>query len=345
MLSAVVPCYNEEATLAELHRRLGDACRAAVGDAYEIVLVDDGSRDRTWAQMAGLAARDRHIVAVRLTRNHGHQLALSAGLEIARGERILIVDADLQDPPELLADMMRLMDAGADVVYGQRTDRRGETAVKRLTAALFYRLLQRLSEVEIPLDSGDFRLMSRKTLDLLRQMPEQHRFVRGMVAWIGLEKVPIPYVREARFAGETKYPVRKMVRLGLDAVTGFSTKPLRIASYLGFVFAVMSVIGIGYTLWSSIFLDTVSGWASVMTVVLILGAVQLLVLGVIGEYLGRMYIEVKRRPLFLIDRILRGETEAEPRLAQQLTQGASETLSRPAAGAAPRAETMREPGE
>ena len=309
LVSVVVPCCNEEECMGELYRRLSTVCRANCGEDYEIVLVDDGSRDNTWELMDHLAREDCHIVAVRLSRNHGHQLALSAGLEICLGSRILIVDADLQDPPELLAEMMKLMDSGAEVVYGRRSARHGETWFKRTTAALFYRAVRRLVDIEIPLDAGDFRLISRKALDLLRRMPEQYRFVRGMIAWIGLKQVPLEYTRVERFAGETKYPLPKMIALGIDAVTGFSTKPLKIASYLGFVFALLSLIGIGYTFYGWFFLNTVSGWASVMTVVLVLGSVQLLVLGLLGEYIGRMFIETKRRPNFLIDRVVASRSE------------------------------------
>jgi len=304
MLSAIVPCFNEQASMAELHGRLSAACRSAVGENYEIVLVDDGSRDRTWSLMEDLARRDPRVVAVRLTKNHGHQLALSAGLEICSGSRILILDADLQDPPELLGEMWRLMDEGADVVYGRRIERRGETTFKRMTAIAFYRLLQRLADIEIPVDAGDFRLVSRKALDMVRRMPEQHRFVRGMIAWIGLKQVPLDYIRVERFAGDTGYSLKKMIRLGVDALTGFSIKPLKIASYLGIVFALLSMSAIVFTIYSWFTDKTIVGWASIMTSVLSLGAIQLLVLGILGEYIGRTFIEVKRRPLFLVDQIV-----------------------------------------
>ena len=306
-LSAVVPCYNEEESIDELCRRLGDACQNVVGADYEIVLVDDGSADATWLKISATARSNPNVVAVRLTRNHGHQLALTAGLEVCRGERILIIDADLQDPPELLGQMMEKMDNGAHVVYGKRVERKGETWFKRVSATAFYRILRRLVEIDVPLDTGDFRLMSRKALDLLRQMPEQHRFIRGMVTWIGLKQEPIEYKRDERFAGETKYPLAKMLGLALDAITGFSTKPLKIASYLGFLFAFFAVLGVAYTMISLIFFQTVVGWASTITVVLVLGSVQLLVLGVMGEYLGRMFIELKRRPVFLIDEVVGGD--------------------------------------
>src|SRR5678815_924799 len=210
-LSVVAPCFNEEGVLPEFLARVA-AVLDRVGGTAEIVVVDDGSRDGTWPVMADAARRDGRIVAVRLMRNHGHQLALPAGLTLCRGERVLIIDADLQDPPELLPDMMALMDQGADVVYGQRRQRDGESLFKRATAAAFYRLIGRMTDVEIPLDAGDFRLITRRVLDLLTAMPERHRFVRGMVAWIGGKQVPLPYDRKARVAGESKYPLANMLR-------------------------------------------------------------------------------------------------------------------------------------
>jgi polyisoprenyl-phosphate glycosyltransferase len=301
-LSVVTPCYNEQESIDELHRRTSAACCASVGADYEIVLVNDGSRDQTWAAMIMLVDRDPHVVAVNLSRNYGHQTALSAGLTVCRGERILILDADLQDPPELLAAMMARMDAGADVVYGQRINRAGETAFKRITARVFYRLFRKIVDIEIPLDAGDFRLMSRRAVDILNQMPEQHRFIRGMVGWIGLRQEPIPYHRAARFAGKTKYPFPKMVRFALDAITGFSIKPLRLASWLGLGSGMVGLILVLYVLGSWGGGRTVEGWTSVMIVVLMLGSSQLLVLGLIGEYLGRLYLEAKNRPLFIIER-------------------------------------------
>jgi dolichol-phosphate mannosyltransferase len=240
-------------------------------------------------------------VVINLSRNHGHQLALTAGLTFARGERILVIDADLQDPPELLPEMMRLMDEGAEVVYGQRRRRQGETRFKTLTAKLFYRLLEYLTDVRVPTDTGDFRLMSRRSLDILNSMPEQSRFVRGMVSWIGLNQVPLLYDREPRFAGQTKYPLLKMVRFALDAVTGFSIVPLRVASILGMVMGATSVVMLSYTLGSWAFGRTVEGWTSLTTIVLTASSVQLLVLGILGEYVGRLYMQSKGRPLFIVD--------------------------------------------
>ena len=242
-LSIVVPCFNEEACLAELHQRLSAAARSAVGDDHELVLVNDGSREAAGRAMQGLAADDPRVVAINLSRNHGHQLALTAGLDLCRGDAILIIDADLQDPPELLGPMLEAMrESGADVVYGVRRSRAGETAFKRATAHGFYRLLSRATEVDIPLDAGDFRLMSRRALDALLAMPEQARFIRGMVAWIGFKQLPFPYDRQQRFAGETKYPFRKMMRFALDALTGFSSAPLKLASHAGLLLSAGSVL-------------------------------------------------------------------------------------------------------
>jgi glycosyltransferase involved in cell wall biosynthesis len=303
-LSVVVPCYNEEACLAELHARLGAAARGVAGEGYEIVLVNDGSSDRSWEMMGDLARGDPHLVAVNLSRNHGHQLALTAGLDLCSGERILIIDADLQDPPELLPEMMATMDRqGADVVYAVRRARAGETAFKRGTAKLFYRALSRLAEIDIPLDTGDFRLMSRRALDALLSLPEQARFIRGMVAWVGFRQVPIAYDRAERHAGRSKYPLSKMMRFALDAVTGFSTAPLRMASHIGLWLVAASVLLLAYIAVGFLAGSTIPGWTSLMLVVVVLGAVQMFVLGMIGEYLGRLYIEAKRRPLYIVSDI------------------------------------------
>jgi len=303
-LSIVVPCFNEEACLAALHERLGKAARSAVGEDYEVVFVNDGSRDGSWAMMRAMAAEDPHVVAVNLSRNHGHQLALTAGLDLSRGESILIIDADLQDPPELLPDMMKTMRGeGADVVYGVRRSRSGETAFKRATAHGFYRLLSRATEVDIPLDAGDFRLMSRRSLEALLAMPEQARFIRGMVAWIGFRQVPFAYDRQQRFAGETKYPLRKMMRFAFDALTGFSSAPLKLASHAGLTLSIGSVVLILYIAYAWAAGKNIQGWTSLMLVVVILGAVQMFVLALMGEYIGRLYNEAKRRPLYIVQEV------------------------------------------
>jgi polyisoprenyl-phosphate glycosyltransferase len=315
-LSIVVPCYNEEACLEPLHRRLTAAALKSVGDDYEIILVNDGSSDRTWPLMKQLAEADARLIAVNLSRNHGHQLALTAGLDLCNGDTILIIDADLQDPPELLGDMLHTMRREqADVVYGVRRSRAGETRFKRATAHGFYRLLSRATDVDIPVDAGDFRLLSRRALDVLLAMPEQARFIRGMVAWIGFRQLPFLYDRDERFAGETKYPFRKMLRFAIDALTGFSSAPLKIASHAGLALSVGSLLIIGYIVGAWMAGRNVPGWTSLMLVVVVLGAVQMFVLALMGEYIGRLYNEVKQRPLYIVQDVV-GATARRGRLGQ-----------------------------
>lgn len=300
-LSIVIPCYNEEACLDLLHARVSAAARNAVGDDHEIVLINDGSKDGSWAAMQRLAASDPRLIAINLSRNHGHQLALTAGLDLCAGEQILVIDADLQDPPELLSEMRKAMaEQQADVVYAVRRKRDGETWFKKASAALFYRFLDRVTDTPIPLDTGDFRLMSRRALDAFLSLPEQARFIRGMVAWVGFRQVPFLYDRHERHAGATNYPFGKMLRLALDAMTGFSTAPLRWASHLAVILAFASLLLLVYIGWGYFQGGSVQGWTSTMLVVVVLSAIQMFVLGMIGEYLGRLYIEAKRRPLYLI---------------------------------------------
>lgn len=302
-LSVVVPCYNEEKGIHELHRRVAAVCGAEVGEHYELVLVNDGSKDATWRIMREVADADEHVVAVNLSRNYGHQIALSAGLEMCRGERVLVLDADLQDPPELLSQMMTLMNDGCDVVYGKRTKRDGETPFKKASAHIFYRLLRWLVDIDIPADAGDFRLMSRRAVDILNSMPERHRFIRGMVSWMGLRQEALLYERAARFAGETKYPLSKMARLAVDAITGFSVRPLRLASYLGLGFGAAALLLALYVIVVHFTGRTITGWTSLAVIVLTVGSVQLIVTGVMGEYLGRLYVQSKGRPLFIIQEV------------------------------------------
>ena len=309
-LSVVVPVYDEAAGLDALHERLTSTLqRAAL--PYEIVLVDDGSRDGSWERMTELARRDPRLVLVRLSRNFGHQIAITAGLDHARGEAVVVMDADLQDPPEVVPRMIERWRAGYDVVYGRRERRLGEGLFKRGTAAVFYRLVRRLTAVDIPADTGDFRLMSRRAVDALRTLQERNRFVRGMVAWVGFRQTALDYVREARHVGETKYPVRKMVRFAGDAIFSFSHVPLRVATWLGLV---SSLVAFGYAVYAILARllgwPTVQGWASLMVAIIFLGGVQLISLGVIGEYIGRIYDEVKARPLYLTQAVVRSEKSA-----------------------------------
>jgi polyisoprenyl-phosphate glycosyltransferase len=311
MISIVVPCFNEEACLGELHRRV-TAAASALGEAYEIVLVNDGSRDQTWPIIQSLSATDAHVVGVNLSRNHGHELALSAGLSFARGTHIMILDADLQDPPELMGDMLaKMADEKADIVYGRRRSRAGESWVKKATSAAFYRTMQRLSEVEIPLDCGDFRMMTRRVLTVFLNMAETDRFVRGMISWVGFKQVPILYDRDARFAGETKYSYRKLFQLTLDALTGFSRAPLKIASHVGLWLGIAGVLMLGYSLYGWLSGLAVPGWTSLMSVIILLGSVQMFILGLIGEYLGRLYIQAKGRPLYVIESVVSMDVTAQ----------------------------------
>ena len=308
-LSVVVPCFNEAECIEAFHARAKSACELLAGDAYEIVFVDDGSRDNTWPLIQSLAAANPRVVGVKLMRNHGHQLAATAGLQTSRGQRVLLIDADLQDPPELMGDMWALMDKGADVVYGKRTSREGESWFKRASASLFYRLLMRMTDVAIPVDTGDFRMMDRKVVDILNSMPEHHRFLRGMVSWIGGRQVPLNYERLSRFAGRTKYPLKKMVLFAVDAITGFSIVPLRLAFWIGLVAAMMAAGLLAYVFIGWLSGETVVGWTSMMAVITFFAGVQLAVLGVIGEYLGRLVHESKRRPMFLIETLIGSDRE------------------------------------
>ena len=311
-LSVVVPCYNEEACIAETHRRLTDSVTACVGDDYELVYINDGSADGTLGHLVALGANDPHVVVVDLSRNHGHQLALSAGLSLCRGERIFIIDADLQDPPELLPQFMEALDQGADVAYGRRLSREAESAFKKVTAKLFYRLLAQSTRIEIPVDTGDFRLMSRRVLSVVLAMPESHRFIRGMIAWAGFRQVPVEYHRKERFAGASNYPLGKMLMLATDALTGFGTAPLRSLYYLAMGAVVGSLLLIAWSVIQYFRFNVVPGWSSLMVVFLTISSIQLVSLAFIGEYVGRIFEQSKNRPLFIIrDVIVAGK--AQPR--------------------------------
>lgn len=299
-LSVVAPCYNEEEVLPEFYERTSKVCTQTSPDDYEIVLVNDGSADSTWAIIQSLAQRDPHVVGVNLSRNFGHQAALTAGLEVCQGERVLIIDADLQDPPELLPQMMVHLDDNLDVVYGQRTERQGESPFKKLSALAFYRLLNRIIDIQVPVDTGDFRLVRRNVVEALLSMPENYRFIRGMVAWMGFRQEAFPYRREPRYAGTTKYPLRKMIRFSVDAITGFSILPLRLAFHLASLTLLGSAALALYIFWSWLTQDVVHGWTSVMLSILLFGSAQLVILGVIGEYVGRTYMQAKGRPLYFI---------------------------------------------
>ncbi|MDW5415543.1 glycosyltransferase family 2 protein [Iodobacter sp. CM08] len=301
LLSIVVPCYNEEAVIAETLKRLSAFSRELNELDVEFIFVDDGSTDATRSILKQHASHDTRIRLVSFARNFGHQIAVTAGIDCARGDAVVLIDADLQDPPEAIHAMLEKWRAGFDVVYGTRTDRPGESAFKRATAKCFYRLLNRLSDVPIPLDTGDFRLMSRPVVDTLKAMPERDRFVRGMVSWAGFKQVALPYQRAKRFAGKSKYPLSKMIRFACDGIMSFSAKPLQLAMAMGMGTSLLALIGIFYALFLRIFTNIwVEGWTALMIAVLFLGGVQLICVGILGEYIGRIYKESKQRPLYVV---------------------------------------------
>lgn len=303
-LSVVVPCYNEEAGLRELCRRVVEVCQRVCGESYELILVNDGSKDDSSQVIADLAEVNPAIVGVELSRNHGHQLALTAGLSLARGRSIFILDADLQDPPELLPVMMEKLKSGANIVYGRRIDRQGESNFKLLTAKWFYRILGRLTDVDIPADTGDFRLVDRQALDIFLRMPEQYRFIRGMFAWIGLRQEAVDYTRDRRFEGVTKYNIGKMIGFAADAITGFSIAPLRASLYLAFFMLLATVVVATYVVYGWLTFEVAPGWASILLCFLVFSGTQLFCIAVIGEYVGRTFIQSKNRPLYMIKEIV-----------------------------------------
>lgn len=300
-LSVVVPCYNEAEVLDETIPQLTTALEAIPGIRFEIIFIDDGSRDGTLVRLHQAADADERVLVVSFARNFGHQIAVTAGTDVASGDAVVVIDADLQDPPEVIAEMVEKWRDGYDVVYGTRSSRQGESAFKLATARAFYRLLNRFSEVPIPLDTGDFRLMDRRVVDCLKAMPERHRFVRGMVAWIGFNQIALPYERAERFAGTSKYPLHKMLRFATDGILAFSSRPLQFATGMGIMAASLALLGIIYALVLRIFTSVwVEGWTALMIAVLFLGGVQLLSLGIIGEYIARIHDEAKERPLYII---------------------------------------------
>ncbi|MBI4916197.1 MAG: glycosyltransferase family 2 protein [Acidobacteria bacterium] len=309
-LSVVLPVYNEEANVPEVYRRLVAVLEGAAVP-FEIVFVDDGSRDRTWTLVRELAANDRQVRGLSFSRNFGHQMAFAAGLDAARGRCVVVMDADLQDPPELIPTLLAKHREGYEVVYAVRTRRAGESAFKRWTAAAFYRLLRRITQVEIPVDTGDFRLMGSQALAAFRKLPERHRFTRGLVAWLGFSQIGVPYERPARQAGESSYPLRKMLRFAGDGITSFSHVPLQVATWLGVVVASLSTAYL--LLFGILRLASVRLPAStaLIAVVLVVSGVQLVTIGLLGQYVGRIYDEVKRRPLYLVRESV-GGPEAAP---------------------------------
>ncbi len=299
--SIIAPCHNEELVLHELHKRMREVMDTT-GEPWELVLVNDGSKDKTAEIIAALNAIDPRVKGLSFSRNYGFQVAVTAGLDYASGKAVALIDADLQDPPEVILDMIKKWREGFDVVYGVRGERDGETWFKKSSAAMFYRLIRAITNVNIPVDTGDFRLMDRRVVDALKKMPERHRFIRGMVSWVGYKQTGVTYKRAPRFAGSTNFTLVKMMRLAWDAITSFSYFPLQAATYLGFIIAGLSAVMIVVVAALRLFGNSnfFFGQATTLVMVLFLGAIQLICLGVIGEYLGRIYDEVKGRPLYLV---------------------------------------------
>ncbi|WP_129649492.1 glycosyltransferase family 2 protein [Peristeroidobacter agariperforans] len=316
LLSIVVPCYNEEEVIAETMKRLSAFC-AEVNDLdVELIFVDDGSCDSTLKLLKEFMTEDSKIKVIALSRNFGHQIAVTAGVDAASGDAVVIIDADLQDPPEVVHQMIAKWREGYDVVYGTRTERLGESAFKRATARGFYRLLNKLSDVPIPLDTGDFRLISRNVVDALRAMPERDRFVRGMVSWVGFHQIALPYSRAERVAGESKYPLRKMLRFATDGILSFSRKPLQMSAAMGIACAFLALLGICYAVFFRLFTNSwVEGWTALMIAILFIGGIQLISVGILGGYIGRIYHEIKNRPLYIVQEYL-GFTHNGPAMSR-----------------------------
>jgi len=314
VLSVAVPIFNELESLPELYRRVTEVM-ASQSDPWELILIDDGSTDGSQEWIGEIAQSDSHVHPVIFARNFGHQVAVTAGLDKCRGEALVIMDADLQDPPEVIPELIEKWREGYEVVYAVRAEREGESWFKKITAAVFYRLINRITDVDIPLDTGDFRLMDRQVINVLTSMREKHRFPRAMVAWVGFRQTGVKYQRAARFAGETKYPFNKMLRLALNAITGFSYFPLQIATYFGFVSAGISILAIPLVITLRLIGNAAFfGQASTLIAVLFLGGVQLISLGILGEYIGRLYDEAKDRPLYIVRQDTKKDTDSDERI-------------------------------
>jgi len=304
LYSVVVPLYNEELVINETYNRLTKVLQKINGD-YEIIFVNDGSRDKTEEIAKEIARKDPKVKLINFSRNFGHQNAITAGMDHSSGEAVVVIDADLQDPPELIYEMIDKYHEGYDVVYAVRTKRKGETFFKKFSAKVFYRLLKKLVDIDIPVDTGDYRLISRAVCDVLKRMRERNRFVRGMVSWIGFKQIGIPFVREERFAGETKYPLSKMIKFSLDGIISFSSKPLKFTTHVGFILAFCSILyAIFLIINKLIFSNVVPGWTSIVVILLFISGVQLIALGILGEYIARIYDESKNRPMYVCKELI-----------------------------------------
>jgi dolichol-phosphate mannosyltransferase len=311
IFSVVVPAYNEAEVIGETYKRLSSVMKQ-MNEPYELIFVNDGSSDKTAEIIAEFCADDPSVRLINFSRNFGHMPAISAGMEYACGQAVFIIDADLQDPPEIFPQMAEKWREGYHVVYGQRKKREGETIFKKLSAKIFYRFIRRMTSVDMPVDTGEFRLIDRKVCDAVNRLPEKNRYIRGLVSWVGFRQTAIQYVRQERFAGKTKYPLRKMVIFAMDAVTAFSYKPLKIATTLGFLISIASFIYLAVIFYQRFFTDAfIQGWASTMGIILLTQGIVMIVLGLIGEYIGRIYEEIKDRPAYIVQEVISKETDNE----------------------------------
>ena len=302
--SIVVPVYNEEEVINESYKRL-TAVMESMNEPYELIFINDGSRDRTAYIISEIVQADPNVRLLNFTRNFGHMPAITAGMEYAKGDAVIIIDADLQDPPEVLPEMAKLWKEGYEVVYGKRKERQGETVFKKWSAKWFYRFINSMVPIDLPVDTGEFRLMDRKVCDAVNSLREKHRYIRGLVSWVGFKQVAYEYVRVERFAGVTKYPLRKMMSFAMDAITAFSYKPLKLATTLGFIISLCSFIYLVVILWQWVFTDsTIAGWASTVGLISFTQGIVLMILGLMGEYMGRIFEEVKNRPIYIVHEVL-----------------------------------------
>ncbi len=300
LYSVVVPMYNEELVIMETYKRISEVMMKVDGD-YEIILVNDGSQDSTEKIAKEICLLDPKVKFLNFSRNFGHQLAVTAGMDYSKGDGVILIDADLQDPPELMLDMIDKYNEGYDIVYAIRKKRKGETFLKKATAKLFYKFLRKMTEVEIPADVGDFRLISRPVCDSLLQIRERNRFIRGLVSWTGYKSIGIEYVRESRFAGESKYPLRKMIQFSKDGITSFSAKPLRLSSFAGFILAMLGFLYAIYVIIGKfLYNNSIEGWTTLIVLLMIISGFNLISIGILGEYIARIYDEAKARPLYII---------------------------------------------
>ena len=313
LLSVVVPVFNEAEVIDAFYKRLKKLVDSLNPLSYEIIFVDDGSRDGSYHKLVELANSDPNVRVIKFSRNFGHQLAITAGIDAAKGDAVVVIDSDLQDPPEVIEKFIKKWEEGYDVVYGIREKREGETKMKLFTAALFYRLLKAIIKIDIPADAGDFRLMSRRAVEKFRELRERDRFVRGLVSWVGFKQTGVPYMRDKRYAGETKYPYRKMIKFAFDGIASFSNMPLKLATWFGYITSLLAFLYACSVFVQKFMGYTVQGWATIMVGMLFLGGVQLICLGILGEYIGRIFNEIKQRPLYVIEEIydLQGAAEKD----------------------------------